>query len=531
MRLVLRIFSLLALCCCALSLGFAQSQSDDNNTLLPSTPAAAATPAAPDPAPAPAPAKAKDPHIKPGSDFPHEELFLGYSYVHFSVGSGHTPADLNGGSASFAYNFNHYLGLVGDFGGYHAGDYSNASIDGNIESFLVGPRLSYRNDTRWTPFAQVLIGGAHGSATGAGSATGFSMTAGGGLDLGLNRRFAIRLFQLEYFMTRLSPSGSIIAKTENDARASAGLVIRWGYHPIAINQPPTAACSVAPTSVTIGSPTLVMLTVNGSDPDGDSLTYNYTATGGMITGNGPNARWDLAGLAPGNYTSSAQVNDGHGGMASCTSSAVTVNPRPNRPPTVSLGVDRDTVLVGDCVHFTATGSDPDGDRLRYTWASNGGQLTPSDTTAQLCTTGLAPGSYNTTARVDDGRGGAADASKAITVQAPPPPPQASKLNECAFAKPANSSRVDNVCKRILDDVATRMQNEPKATVVVIGYADPKARNSAKIASDRGQNTLKYLQSKGIDASRVTVRSGSGQVGAGAANQRVELIWVPEGATY
>lgn len=224
------------------------------------------------------------------------------------------------------------------------------------------------------------------------------------------------------------------------------------------------------------------------------------------------------------------MSDGHGGTASCTSSAVTVNPRPNRPPTVSLGVDRDTVLVGDCVHFTATGTDPDGDRLRYTWTSNGGQLTPSDTAAQWCSAGLAPGSYTTTVRVDDGRGGGADASKAITVQAPPPPPQASKINECAF-KPANSARVDNVCKRILDDVATRLQNEPKATVVVIGYADPKARRSDKLASDRGQNTLMYLQSKGIDASRVTVRSGSGQVGAGAANQRVELIWVPEGATY
>ena len=529
MRFVLRSATLLALCCCVLSLGFAQSPSNDNSALLPSTPAADA-PAAPDPAPAPA-KKAKDPHIKPGSDFPHEELFLGYSFVRFSVGNGHAPAGLNGGSASFAYNFNNYLGLVGDFGGYHAGHYDGASIDGNIESFLVGPRLSYRNDTRLTPFAQVLIGGAHGSATGAGSAAGFSMTAGGGLDLGLNRRFAIRLFQLEYFMTRLSPSGSIVASTENDVRASAGVVIRWGYHPIAINQPPTASCSVAPTSVTIGSPTVVMLTVNASDPDGDSLTYSYSATGGMITGTGPNARWDLAGLAPGNYTASSQVNDGHGGMASCTSSAVTVNPRPNRPPTVSLSSDRDTMLVGECVHFTATGSDPDGDRLRYTWTSNGGQLTPSDTTAQWCSAGLAPGSYTTTVRVDDGRGGAADASKAINVQAPPPPPQATKINECAFTKPANTSRVDNVCKRILDDVATRMQSEPKATVVVIGYADPKARNSAKIASDRGENTSKYLQSKGIDASRVTVRSGSGQVGAGAANQRVELIWVPEGATY
>ena len=37
--------------------------------------------------------------------------------------------------------------------------------------------------------------------------------------------------------------------------------------------------------------------------------------------------------------------------------------------------------------------------------------------------------------------------------------------------------------------------------------------------------------KGIDQSRITVRAGSGQEGAGAANRRIDIIWVPEGATY
>lgn len=291
MRFVLRSFTLVALCCCVLSPGFAQSKSDDNKTLLPSSPAAA-----PDPAPAPA-AKAKDPHIKPGSDFPHEELFLGYSYVAYRPGGGNPNANMNGGSASFAYNFNDYFGLVGDFGGYHAGKYMGKSIDGNVESFLFGPRLSYRNDTRFTPFAQLLVGGAHGDASlGAtsSSATGFAMTLGGGLDLSLNRRFAIRLFQAEYFLTTFNPDVSGFPSHQNNMRASAGVVIRWGYKPVMINQPPTAACSVAPPSVTIGSPTLATLSVNASDRDGDALTYSYSATGGMITGNGPSARWDLA---------------------------------------------------------------------------------------------------------------------------------------------------------------------------------------------------------------------------------------------
>jgi outer membrane protein OmpA-like peptidoglycan-associated protein len=523
MKLMLRIFVLLSMSCWAFSSGFAQSSADGQPMLSPASTAAAA-----DPAPA---NNAENPHIKPGTDFPHEELFLGYSYVHFSPGGGLDSANLNGGSASFAYNFTNYFGLVGDFGGYHTGSYQGEPIDGTIYSYLFGPRFSYRNDTRLTPFAQILLGGAHGSADISGATTsrnGFAMTAGWGLDAGLTDRLAIRLFQVEYFLTRFNP-GNDLAGHQNNLRVSSGLVVRWGRAPEMINQVPTASCSADPSAVTIGSNETVTFNVNASDPDGDALTYGYSASGGQISGTGPSTRWEYSGLNPGDYTINARVDDGHGGNASCSAS-VRVNPRPNRPPTVSLSADRDTILVGECVHLTATGSDPDGDTLGYSWRANGGQLTPSGTTATLCTTGVTPGTYSATVRVDDGRGGAADASKAINVQAPPPPPQASKINECQF-KPANSVRVDNICKRILDDVALRLQSEPRGRLVIVGYSNPRARRAEQIATNRGENASKYLQQKGIDATRITVHSGSGQVGAGTSNQRVDLIWVPEGATY
>ena len=524
---------LLAYCLLTLPQGFAQSVSDNNKALaLPASAAAAA--------PAPAPAAQANPHVKPGTDFPHEELFLGYSYLHVSPGNNLSKADFNGGSGSFAYNFTRYLGLVGDLGGYHAGDYAGVSQSSNLVSYLFGPRVSFRNASRVTPFVQMLLGGAHGSGSNgflgtAKSLNGFALATGGGLDFGINRRFAIRVPQIEYVLSRLDPNIVGVPSHQNNLRTSAGLLVRWGYKPVAINQNPTAACSVTPNNVTIGANTAVALNVNGSDADGDPLAYAYNASGGTIGGTGTTARWDLANQNPGSYNATAQVTDGHGGTSSCTA-AVTVNPRPippNRPPTVTLSSDRDTVLVGECARFTASGSDPDNDQLRYTWTANGGQVTPTNTTAQLCTNGLAPGSYTMTVRAEDGRGGAADASRALNVQAPPPPPMASKISECSF-RPAASSRVDNVCKRILDDVATRLQNDPRATVVIVGYSAPNARNaraSAQLANARGQNTLKYLQTKGIDPSRVMVRAGTGQTGAGAANQRVELIWVPQGATY
>jgi outer membrane protein OmpA-like peptidoglycan-associated protein len=110
------------------------------------------------------------------------------------------------------------------------------------------------------------------------------------------------------------------------------------------------------------------------------------------------------------------------------------------------------------------------------------------------------------------------------------------MSDCEFNKQL-STRIDNVCKRILDDVALRLQSEPRASAVIIGYSDPKERKPEKVAGDRATNGVKYLGEKGIDASRATTRTGTGQPatagqpGADQQNRRIDVIWVPEGATY
>jgi outer membrane protein OmpA-like peptidoglycan-associated protein len=57
------------------------------------------------------------------------------------------------------------------------------------------------------------------------------------------------------------------------------------------------------------------ITCTGTDPDGDPLTYSYTASGGQVTGTGANATFDATGLQPGTYTVKCTVNDGRGGTA------------------------------------------------------------------------------------------------------------------------------------------------------------------------------------------------------------------------
>jgi hypothetical protein len=483
----------------------------------------------------PAPTKpSSDPHIVPGSDYPHWEWFLGYSYVNGRVGSGIKSFNANGGSSSIAYNLNRWFGLVADLGGYHTGKIDSVNVDANEFSYLFGPRLNYRfgDRSRETLFGQILLGGVHGNASFArasSSANAFATTAGGGLDLGVSKHVAIRVAQLEYFLTNYDFGNGY--RPQNNFRLSSGVLFRWGAKPVFRNRPPTVSCSTDVTSIIQGSGNVVPVRANASDPDNDPLTYTWTANGGHVEGNGPVARWTAGDAAPGTYTITVRVDDGHGGTATCSVN-VHVEPRPLRPPTLTCSADRSSVLPGEVVNVTGVGSSPEGFPLEYTWRSNAGRVTGSGPRVQFDTTGLAPGSYSVTGRVTDGHGGAADCVAGVNVAAPPAKPQAVKVGECIFKK-LGSSRVDNVCSRLLDDAVVRLQNDPKSTLLLIGHQDPVKEKTAKLAERRAENAKKYVTSKkhGIDPGRVSIRTEAGVAGADTANRRVEVIWLPEGASF
>jgi hypothetical protein len=275
----------------------------------------------------------------------------------------------------------------------------------------------------------------------------------------------------------------------------------------------------------------VAIHVNASDPDNDPLTYSYTATGGAVDGTGADARWNSTGLSAGTYTVNVKVDDGKGGTATCATD-ISVQPKPNQPPTISCSTDRSPIMPGERTGITSVASDPDNDPLTYSYTTTGGQIIGSGPKVQFDSTGLAPGSYAVKCSVSDGRGGTADASTNVDVQQPPPPPQATKVGDCGYTK-AGVARFDNLCKRVGDDVALRLKNDPNAKVVIVGFADPKEPKSAKLAQDRAELAKKYLGEKGIDASRISTRAGSASAEKGMEkeNRRVDFIFVPEGATY
>jgi hypothetical protein len=138
----------------------------------------------------------------------------GYSYFNLGGGGGLSQ---NGISGSVAYKPIPFLGIVGDFGGYHG---SPSGVSLNTYTFMFGPRLIMHNPTRITPFVQFLAGAGHLTSEGADFNTQFAFSVGGGVDVGVLPHLALRP-QVDY--VGLHNSGG----TVNCTRVSLSAVVRF----------------------------------------------------------------------------------------------------------------------------------------------------------------------------------------------------------------------------------------------------------------------------------------------------------------
>lgn len=116
-------------------------------------------------------------------------------------------------------------------------------------------------------------------------------------------------------------------KKGNQAMCSANVTVETPPKP---NRNPTVSCSADRTMLIEGEST--RLHANASDPDGDPLTYVWTASTGRILGSGVEVTYDSAGVAAGStVTITVEVNDGRSGTASC-SLTLQVNAAPKPKP-------------------------------------------------------------------------------------------------------------------------------------------------------------------------------------------------------
>jgi opacity protein-like surface antigen len=482
---------------------------------------------------------------------PRVELFLGYSYLRAvpTLAEGNRFVWLNGGSTSIAFNFNRYLGLVGDFAGFAdsqlrvngaASPGKVVDSSGSAYTYLFGPRLSFRKHGRFTPFAQVLFGGVHASpvtissdCSGAGctplpAENKFAMTAGGGLDIRVHRHIAIRVIQAEYLMTNFDDPSTGQNATQNDVRLSAGIVFRLGGGPPP--PPPLAlaySCSVNPSSVFPGDAIAASGTALNLNP-AKSAVYTWSVDGGVISGTTGTANIDTRTVAPGSYTLKGHVSQGDKPRenADCTAPYVV---KAYEPPTVSCTANPLTVTSGDPSTITAIGVSPQNRPLTYSFSSTSGSVGGSGATVVLSTSGAAAGTIDVTCKVVDDKGLSASGttSVAVVVPAPAPKPTTSGLCSISFERDARRpSRVDNEAKACLDQIALTLQQSSDARLAMVGEAGSHERGGAKLASERAGNARAYLvNEKGVDSSRVAVYTSSQD------GKTVTTTLIPAGATF
>jgi opacity protein-like surface antigen len=186
------------------------------------------------------------------ADVPAFETYFGFDWVKFNPDVADIPSfNADGGSAQFVYNFHKGIGVAFDAGAVTK-DTLKGIFSNRQSHFLIGPRWGFYNESRFTPFGEILFGAGNASvstdinqvpvvfpissitlpdnvsATLSKSRTSFAMMVGGGLDIRLTKHLTYRLFDADYYLTR--PVSFITAENvnKNNFRLTMGANFTWG---------------------------------------------------------------------------------------------------------------------------------------------------------------------------------------------------------------------------------------------------------------------------------------------------------------
>jgi hypothetical protein len=159
------------------------------------------------------------------------------------------------------------------------------------------------------------------------------------------------------------------------------------------------------------------ITCDASDRDGDALSYNWSVSGGNISGTGVAVNW-TAPNSLGSYNVTVTVSDGRGGQVM---QQVTIEVRANRSPTItSLVAGADWTAPSGSVQVTCTASDADGDQLSYEWTATAGTISGTGAAVNW-TAPQEVGIFDITVVVTDGHGSSATRTLLISVATLQPP--------------------------------------------------------------------------------------------------------------
>jgi len=213
-------------------------------------------------------------------------------------------------------------------------------------------------------------------------------------------------------LVTLTPAGGAISYDRNKMLVD-GVAVDYRQSAQSFQyEPRIQALATAQTAVEFGDST----TIYGKafDQDSDNLTWIWSATGGTISGNGPEVQW-LAGALAGEYEITLIVADESGNRDTATllmNAVAEINLAPVVP-----AIEKSTPYVapGNQIGLLSAASDPNGDPITFAWTANGGTFSGNGNSVNWTAPGTA-GIYQIQLTVTDDGGLSSQATTTILVK-------------------------------------------------------------------------------------------------------------------
>ena len=503
--------------------------------------------------------------IASAQDYPRVETFAGFTYTRANSASNVPAFSANGGGGQLGVNFNKWVGFVMDIGSVHNGNISDIHLDTTLTNYLFGPRVSLRY-SRVRPYFNVLFGGMHGGTSFAvngvpvatqpiylpggavvppntpvtlravASQTAFAMTAGGGLDIKINRHVSFRPIGLDYLLTRLQNLRSLEDNNQHSLRYTTGFNFTFGGEaptppPPPPPPPPMKSCWNG-TSVPVGADCPkrdMVLGLSAAQMElcpGGSVTISPKATlpddanfewkvQGQPISKARSLEFGATGRDPGDYKVDLTITAPDYNTATA---AGTITVRDYRAPSGSVEASPQEIWFGQKATLSANFAPGQcGGNLRgpvfaaSEGAVAGNQFDSSEVQFDPGSTSEQRKTITITARVADEKGQASAQTSLVVKKAPAT--MAKRLPDIIF--PAGSARVNNCGKRVLlEELKALIESNSGGKVVLVGHISEKDTGKSGLDQQRALNAAAVISAGtgvcyGYSASQILV----GAVGA------------------
>lgn len=163
---------------------------------------------------------------------------------------------------------------------------------------------------------------------------------------------------------------------------------------------------------------------------------------------------------------------------------------------------------------------------------------------RMPTAGMVPGNYTVTGRVDDGRGGTADCTVVVAVQAAAPPPEVAQLETrltlhsiyFPTARPTAKNpegglleSQQQVLTSLASDFKRYVTYKPEAHLILGGHADARGTEeyNKALTERRVERTKRFLVEHGVAAGSIEVRAYGKEDALTAAQVKEQMQSNPE----